>query len=236
MEIPEAQSATCKVYHILRTEEMDDKEQRLAWLGKRKSGIGASEASALLGLNPYMSNIDLWEIKTGRKEAADISNVACVQYGFEAEAPLRDLFRLDHPQYEVTYKNHDLVRHKDHPFILATLDGRLREIRTGRLGVLEIKTTEIMRSMQKEKWKDQIPQNYYIQVLQQLLATGWDFAVLKAQLKYDYGDGPRLETKHYYIERDEVKDDIEYLLLKEVEFWNYNVVGDIRPNLILPEI
>ena len=44
--------------------------------------------------------------------------------------------------------------------------------------MLEIKTTEIPRSMQREKWQDKIPDNYYIQILHQLLATGWEFAVL----------------------------------------------------------
>ena len=72
---------------------------------------------------------------------------------------------------------------RDYPFIFATLDGELTEKATGRKGVLEIKTTEIMKSEQYDKWKDRIPQNYYIQVIHQLLATGFDFAVIKAQLK-----------------------------------------------------
>ena len=55
-----------------------------SWLEARRKGIGASEASAILGCNPYMSNVDLWEIKTGRRQAADISNKACVQYGHAA--------------------------------------------------------------------------------------------------------------------------------------------------------
>ena len=46
---------------------------RTEWLQERKKGIGGSDAAAILGLNPYMSNVDLWEIKTGRKEQEDIS-------------------------------------------------------------------------------------------------------------------------------------------------------------------
>ena len=46
---------------------------REQWLQERKKGIGGSDAAAVLGLNPYMTNVDLWKIKTGRKEQEDIS-------------------------------------------------------------------------------------------------------------------------------------------------------------------
>ena len=67
------------------------------WLKQRLAGIGASEASAIIGRNPYLSNVDLWKIKTGRKRAADISDKPHVQYGHAAERPLRELFALDYP-------------------------------------------------------------------------------------------------------------------------------------------
>lgn len=207
------------------------------WHAERLKGIGASESSAVIGQNPYMSNVDLWRIKTGRKKAQDISNVACVQYGHAAEGHIRELFALDYPQYEVTYGGaFDLVRNPEYPFIFATLDGRLIERATGRKGVLEIKTTEILRSMQKEKWDNKIPPNYYCQVLHQLSASGFDFAILHAQLKFSYGDEIRTERRTYFIERAEVADDIEYLKAKEVKFWRENVEKDIEPSLILPSI
>ena len=69
---------------------------RQEWLQERKKGIGGSDAAAIIGLNPYMTNVDLWEIKTGRKEQEDISNKPCVKYGTEAEGPLRELFKLQY--------------------------------------------------------------------------------------------------------------------------------------------
>lgn len=206
------------------------------WHQERAKGIGASEASAIIGMNPYMSNVDLWRIKTGRKKAADISSDAHVTYGHAAEGPLRELFALDYPQYEVEYRGaYDLVRNKDYPFILATLDGRLIEKDTGRLGVYEGKTTEILKSMQKEKWYNGIPNNYYCQVIHQLIATGFDFTVLNAQLKRVYGWEVKTETRRYIIERSEVKDDIEYLMEQEINFWEKYVKRDIEPPLILPD-
>lgn len=206
------------------------------WHQERAKGIGASEASAIIGMNPYTSNVDLWRIKTGRKKAADISNDTHVTYGHAAEGPLRELFALDYPQYEVEYRGaYDLVRNKDYPFILATLDGRLIEKDTGRLGVYEGKTTEILKSMQKEKWYNGIPNNYYVQVIHQLISTEFDFAVLNAQLKRVYGWEVKTETRRYIIERSEVKDDIEYLLEQEINFWDNYVKKDIEPPLILPD-
>lgn len=45
---------------------------REEWLEERKTGIGGSDASAIVGLNPYSDNIKLWEIKTKRAEQEDI--------------------------------------------------------------------------------------------------------------------------------------------------------------------
>jgi putative phage-type endonuclease len=208
---------------------------REEWQKRRIRGIGASDASAVVGCNPYKTNLQLWEEKTGRREPEDISGKPYVKYGIEAEAPLRKLFSLDYPCYRVSYKNFDMRFNKAHPFIFATLDGALTEIETGRKGVLEIKTTEILKSMQYESWRDRIPENYYIQVLHQLLATGYEFAVLSAQLKTVYGDEVRTTTRRYFIERAEVQEDIDYLLEKEIEFWD-SVQSDKCPDLMLPPI
>lgn len=144
------------------------------WLQARLKGIGASEASAVVGQNPYMSNVDLWRIKVGQRQAADISDKACVAYGHAAEGPIRELFALDYADtYSVAYGGEfDMIHNPECPWLFATLDGRLVELSTGCPGILEIKTTEILRSMQREKWQDKIPDNYYIQILHQLLATG----------------------------------------------------------------
>jgi predicted phage-related endonuclease len=36
------------------------------WLEVRRQGIGSSDCAAACGLNPYMSMLELWMIKTGR--------------------------------------------------------------------------------------------------------------------------------------------------------------------------
>ena len=206
---------------------------REEWLKERKKGIGGSDAAIIMGLNKYKSTIDLWEEKTGRKEAEDISNKPYVKYGTEAEEPLRELFKLDFPQYEVIHKENTMIRHPEYPFLFASLDGEIKEKATEEMGVLEIKTTNIRNATQSESWKNKIPDNYYCQVLHYLNVTGYGFAILKAQLKYDFDEDIRLETRHYTILRNE--QDIKLLQQKEIEFWEY-VEKDIKPPLTLPEI
>ena len=61
------------------------------WLKNRKR-IGGSDAAAVLGLNPYMSNLELWQVKTGLYAPDDISDKPYVIYGTNAEEHLRQLF------------------------------------------------------------------------------------------------------------------------------------------------
>lgn len=208
--------------------------ERKEWLSERRKGIGGSDAAAILGLNPYKTNVELWEEKTGIRVAEDISEKPYVKYGTQAEDYLRELFQLDFPEFQVNYDQFGMIANlKSYPFIFATLDGQLIDEK-GRKGILEIKTTEIRNALQTAKWKDRIPDNYYVQVLHQFLATGYDFAILKAQIKYAF-DGVRLEIRHYRIERSEVLEDINYLFRKEVAFWKC-VTENRKPSLILPEI
>lgn len=204
------------------------------WLKSRKV-IGGSDAAALVGLNPYKTNIDLWREKTGRKEAPDISKEPFVKFGHDAEPHLRELFALDFPQYEVRYVENNMFLNDKYPFAHASLDGWLRERDTGRKGILEIKTTNILQSMQKEKWNDRIPDNYYCQVLWYLMVTEFDFAILKARLRSEWKGETRITVKHYMIERSEVQEDINELEAAGWKMWKA-IQEDREPNLILPAL
>ena len=93
------------------------------------------------------------------------------------------MFELDFPQFHVDYDEFGMKANEpDCPFIFATLDGELTD-QNGRKGILEIKTTEIRRSIDWKKWSGQIPDYYYAQVVHQLLSTGYEFAILKARIR-----------------------------------------------------
>ena len=215
-------------YQIIENKDHD------SWIKSRTYGIGGSDASAILGMNPYKTNIDLFEEKTGRRIPNDISDKPYVKYGTEAEPHIRALFSLDYPDYQVEYHENRILRNIQYPFQQASLDGELTDS-DGRRGILEIKTTNILQSMQREKWKDRIPDNYYIQVLHYLLVTGYQFVILRAHLISEWGNDKRTTVRHYFIERSEVEEDLEMLLKEEIKFWQY-VESGRKPPLILPEL
>lgn len=213
---------------ILKPKNRDD------WLKQRHIGIGGSDAGTVLGVNKYKSNLELWNEKTGRTVPPDISDKPAVIFGKKAEEHIRELFKLDYPQYKVDYHEFYMYCNDKYPFIFATLDGELTD-ENGRRGVLEIKTTTIQNSNQWNDWEDKIPESYYAQILHQLAATDWDFAILKAYIRYYRNDSLRVAIRHFKIERSEVSEDIDYLIEKEKQFWDC-VKNDRQPAQILPEI
>lgn len=209
-------------------------KDRDEWLKNRFNGIGGSEISAVIGCNPYLDNVTLWEYKTKRKEPEDISNKPYVLYGTKAEEHLRALFALDFPELKVEYIENNSFHNDKYPWALASCDGWTTD-QNGRKGVLEIKTTNIVQGLQKDKWQSAIPQNYYCQCLMYMAVLEADYCDLVAQLKFDFNDEIFKQTKHYHIEAAEVQEDMDFLMQKGSEFWEY-VKKDVRPPLILPSL
>lgn len=212
-------------------------KDRAEWLEHRKNYIGGSECSAIVGKNPYMSNTKLFDIKTGIVIPTDISDKSYVQYGISAEPLIRDIFKLNYPNYKMYYEENNSWTNDKYPYAAASLDGWLIEKETGRRGIWECKTSEIVSSMHKEKWNEQIPMNYYCQLLHYFIVReDCEFAHLTALLTWKYEDREIYQQlRNYHIERSEVEGDIEYLKEAEAKFWK-QVQESKRPALILPEI
>lgn len=197
---------------ILKPNDRDE------WLEMRqKIGIGGSDAGTVLGLNPWCSNVQLWRYKIGQEQPEDISDKPAVIFGKKAEEHIRELFRLDYPKWDLDYHEFWMYRSDSYPWQFATLDGELTD-ETGRRGILEIKTTTIQNKSQWDEWEGGIPQRYYAQVLHQLSATGWQFAILRAYIRYYKGGEFRASVRDYRIEHDDVLDDIAYLRQQEMRF------------------
>ena len=217
--------------------EMKVLKDREEWLQNRKKYIGGSDASSVIGLNPWKSNVQLWEEKTGHVIPEDISSKPYVQFGICAEPIIRDLFQLNHPQYKVEYIENNSWTNEKYPFAAVSHDGWITEITTGRKGIWECKTSEIVSSMSKEKWSKKIPDNYYVQLIHSLMVReDCEFAHLTALLTWKFEDKEIYQQlRNYHIERTEVEEDIQYLADEEKKFWK-QVQERKRPALILPEI
>ena len=212
-----------------------DYKNRQEWLKGRVRGIGGSDASAALDRNPWRTNLELWQLKTHRIQAPDISNNERVIYGQNAEEGIRRIYQAKKAgKTDVHYKPNVVLQNKDDPILLYSPDGLLQEKDTGRCGILEVKTATPIRLLQREKWKDgNIPENYFIQVLHGLNVTGFDFVDLIAELTFDEDYS---QLRIYHIERSDVIAELDYVKAGILDFWNNYVLTDTEPPLNLPQI
>jgi putative phage-type endonuclease len=217
--------------------EMKILASREEWLEHRKQFLGGSDASAVIGVNGWKSNVDLFLEKTGQVIPEDISDKPNVRFGIDAEPVIRELFKLTYPKYKVEYIENNSWLNDKYPFAAVSHDGWLTEIETGRKGIWECKTTEIVSSMSKEQWAGRLPDNYYAQLIHSLMVReDCEFAHLTALLTFKFDDKEIYQQiKNYHIERNEVLEDIEYLAQEELKFWESVKTGK-RPALKLPPL
>ena len=203
---------------------------RAQWLAGRCRGIGGSEAAAAIGRSPWKTALTLWKEKTGAQAAPDLSGNEAVELGRRMEPAIRDFFMAQYPGYELYYGAYDILYQSDRPWLFATLDGELTETDTGRKGILEIKTSTVSRGIDWAKWRDQVPENYFTQILHQLLATRYDFAVLYAAL-YDLSGN--ITLRRYDFERREHEADMKWLLEQETAFWDHVEAGTMPAQTLI---
>lgn len=199
---------------------------RTDWLQGRKNGIGASEISAVLGCG-FKTAIQLWKEKIGASEPDDLSNNSRVTFGNQAEHPMRDMFRLLHPEYELTFEPYLILRPEGkYNFLTCTPDGELVERKTGRKGLYESKTSTCLTKSDWEKWNCKIPDAYFCQICQGMYCGDFDFAVVWALLLNYEMDA---SLRFYFFERAECEWKIQEILTKGEIFWQRCVKKTLPP-------
>ncbi|MBF0350949.1 MAG: YqaJ viral recombinase family protein [SAR324 cluster bacterium] len=188
---------------------VDDKEGRL-------QGIGASEAGAATGVNPWKTPFMLWEEKTRRRDPVDLSDNESVMWGSFMEHTIAD-FAKKKLGMNLRRTNKTYWGEGQHSFMFAHLD-RLDQ---GNKRIIEIKnTSEWMADKYGQQGTDDLPLYYKAQGWHELAClptySGVDFLVLV---------GGR-SLKQYTLNRD--AELIEMLQAQELDFW-MRVQEDIPP-------
>lgn len=178
------------------------------WYINRLNGIGGSEASTVLGINPWQSRLELYYRKVNKyiNEINTNEDNLIFNIGHALEPIIAEYYT------KITKRNLISVPqqiHPEYPFMLGNIDRKI--IKSERLnpGVLEIKTKGTYT-----EWDNDIEiPSYYIAQLQHYLAvtglTWGSFAVLDlGSRKIDITD----------IERDE--NFISKLITEEKKFWD----------------
>lgn len=206
-------------------------QNREEWLVGRSHGLGASDIGAVLGVSKFKTPIQLWQEKTGKVKASDISDNQRVQFGNDAEEPLRGMFRLMHPEYELTFEPFTILRPVGrYSFLSCTPDGELVERETGRKGIYESKTATCLSRADWEKWNYQIPQTYFAQIIEQMFCGEFSFAVVWALLLNAEGDG---SLRAYRFERRDCEASIQDMLQKAEAFWGHVEAGTMPAQTLI---
>ena len=140
------------------------------WLNVRKQGIGSSDCAAACGLNPYMSMLELWMIKTGRIKQSiedESSGHAPMYWGKKLEPLVAEYYSM-HTNNKVRRVN-AVLQHPDADkyFMLANLDYSV--VGSEEVQVLECKTAGEHGA---KLWRDGVPLYVLCQVQHQLAVTG----------------------------------------------------------------
>jgi len=206
-------------------------KDREEWLSMRIKSLGASEIAAAVGISPFKTPLKLWEEKTGRKKAPDLSGNPAVLFGTRAEEYLRGLYLAEHPEMKGDYHPFDILFQRERPWMTCTLDCELFNTTTNEKGILEIKTAETAKKAQLEKWDGKVPDYYFTQLLHQQIVCGeeYKFSTLYAKLKLLNGNS---YLREYDFTRQDLAADREWLLTEAERFWWY-VEHDTMPPVTL---
>jgi putative phage-type endonuclease len=173
------------------------------WVEARRSGIGASEAAAAIGLSPWESPLSLWARKCGLVPDQEVNDAMVL--GQLMEPVLAQLYKL--ATGEDLRRRNQLLRHPVYPWMLASLD----RVRTGRR-IVELKHTASGAGY-GEPGTDEVPDLVLAQVIHQMAvldAPEADVAVLVAG---------RAPLRIYTVRRDA---DAEAIVIdQEREFWRH---------------
>lgn len=183
--------------------------ERNEWLAKRRTGISGTDVSAILGINPWASPLDVWLDKRGQAEpraenmAMKLGNllepVVATLYADETGAELVDPGFLRHPSRDWHIGTPDRI----------TTDGTLIEIKTTRSG-----------NDWGEPGTDQIPRHYLTQV-------AWYLALTELQVAHVAVLVGASDFRRYVVQRDP---ELEGVLVERCEaFWKGNVLGGQMP-------
>ena len=181
---------------LIKTLDMERDE----WLEYRKQGIGGSDASAILGINPWKSPMDVWLEKTGEFEDEQEDNEK-MYWGNVLEDVVAKEFSI-RTGLRVRRRN-AILKHKDHPFMLANVD----RLVIGHKAGLECKTAGQYTA---DDWAMGVPEFYQAQVQHYMAVTGykvWYVAVLIGGQEF----------KFFKLTRD--NQFIKELIETERDFW-----------------
>lgn len=188
---------------------------RESWLAERAKGIGASEVSTILGLNPYESAFELYLRKTGQLPPKDES--LAMWLGHEMEPIIAKRYEMETGRKLADPGDFAILPHPDYPWLRSTLD-RVAEFEDGEVCPVELKAIGIDRD---GDWSDgRAPLRYQPQAQIQMACMGATQGEIVALIG----------NRDFCIVRMERNDEfLDAIIPVLYEFWERVQAGDPPP-------
>lgn len=187
-----------------------------AQIANRMKGLGASEVSALFGLNEYTTPYQIWLEKTGRYKPDWSGKNDRLWYGSHLEEVIAKRYMFE--TGEVVTADPETRYRAEYPYLLCHIDREIKEKRK----LVEIKIARYNPAHWGEPGSSEILPQYQIQVQAQLACNpGYEEADLCV---FFY---QTLEIKIYTIKRNEEL--IKRIGSASTRFWEMYVLADTPP-------
>ncbi len=192
------------------------------WTELRTTGIGGSDAGAIMGLNKYASPLTVYMQKKG---IDGFKGNKATEWGHLLEEPIRQKTVKELGVEIITIPG--MYKSKEHEFMNANVDGLMLipEGKTINLNGMEASGLvghEIKTSSRGEGFtEEEIPDSYFCQVQHYMAVTKLNYFVLTVFF---------LNTKtgwHYLVKRND--DFINSLINAETDFWENYVLKNTAP-------
>ncbi len=184
----------------MSTDTVDQPQTREEWIAERRTGLGGSDSAAAVGQSAWRTPLDVYLSKVGDDDQPPTPEM---RRGTVLEPAVRQMY-CDETGYSVETPR-KILRHPEHSFILASLDG----IADGRI-VVDLKTAR-SKTGWGEPGTDEVPVDYLFQVQHYMAVTGF----LTAEIGVLFGT-------NFDFAIYEIPGDIEFqklLIEAEIRFW-----------------
>lgn len=182
------------------------------WHAHRKGGIGGSEITSVLGLNPYETPHALWERKTGRRQSTPDNKFT--KAGKYLEGVVARMFEDETGLEVFAPRKGAFYHHPEHNILLGSPDRFIKQ-KHGRDAVLEIKTTQ-----KRGITRDTLPISWFFQVQ-------WYMGITGAKTGYIAWLSNGIDFDHVKV--DFKPDIFQDMVEQALDFWNRYVLTDTPP-------
>lgn len=201
--------------------QVEQEKEPEKWLELRTTGIGGSDAGAIMGMNKYASPLTIY---LSKKNVEGFKGNASTEWGHILEDPIRHKAAEELGIEIISVPG--MFTSLDIPYMNANLDGLCHaenQVTIGGETVEGLGGFEIKTSSRGEGFsEDEIPDSYYCQVQHYMAVTNLPWFILTAFFMHNK------TVRHYVIRRN---DDFIYnnLIPAEKDFWENYVLTNNPP-------